>query len=119
VALDRFRGTKLASTPAWTELDALVTSTLKELELVRPPKPAVNGPADAAPPTAIRARYKLRTGAMVIAVMGFDPCTSTELALCEVGADEDKALIELATLGCTRVGPPDKGTLEICCPAAP
>ncbi|MDB5216243.1 MAG: hypothetical protein JWO86_4170 [Myxococcaceae bacterium] len=120
--LDRFRATELAKTPAWIELDALATSTQRELEALKPAKPRAEVPAE--PASAMRDRYKCRTGAMIIQVYGWDPCLSPALEVCDLGDGEDKTLIDLATLGCARVGS-DKATtdtkasIDVCCPPPP
>jgi hypothetical protein len=55
---------------------------------------------------------------MLIQINGFDPCTSSKLVLCDLGADEDKSLIELAKVGCTRNGTSKDPSL-VCCPPWP
>jgi hypothetical protein len=55
---------------------------------------------------------------MVVMVSGFDPCLSPALEVCDRGSDEDRMLIDLATLGCARVST-DKDSIEVCCPPSP
>jgi hypothetical protein len=113
--VDHFRTTKVAQTPAWIELDALVTATQRELE-AQPRKSKAIEPVETA--SVIRGRYRCRDGKMVVMVSGFDPCLSPALEVCDRGSDEDRQLIDLATLGCVRVST-DKDSIEVCCPPSP